>query len=72
MMQSKTFFRASSGSDYELSLEHEPDQYVPKFLSEDEKGWIQDLSTDKGWDSLAEMTQDLKVEIIDWGSDVGD
>ncbi len=70
-MQSKAFFRAGSGNDYELNIEHEPSQYVPQFLSEDEKGWIQDLSTDKGWDSLAEMTQDLKVEITEWGSDPG-
>lgn len=71
-MQSKTFFRSSTGRDYELNIEHEHDQYVPKFLSEEESGEIQDLSTDKNWPSLVAMTQDLKVEILDASSDVGD
>ncbi len=72
VMQSKVFFRSSTQNDYELTVDHEADQYVPKFLSEDDRGWIQDLSTDKGWESLAEMTQDLRVEITGWGSDIGD
>jgi len=71
-MQSKIFFRASSGTDYELIADHDPDRYVPRYLVEDEKGRVQDLMTDRGWGSLPEMTQDLKVEIVSWGSDIGD
>lgn len=71
-MQTKCFFRAATGTDYELTIEHEEDQYAPKFLSEDERGWIQDLSTDESWESLPQMTQDLRVEITEWGSEVGD
>lgn len=71
-MQTKCFFRAASGTDWELTIEHEENQYCPRFLSEDEKGWIQDLSTDEGWESLPEMTQKLKVEIVDSATDVGD
>lgn len=71
-MQTKCFFRSGSGTDWELTIEHEENQYCPRFIMEDETGRIQDLSTDKGWPSLPEMTQDLKVEIIDSATDVGD
>lgn len=70
-MQSKVFYRAASGTDYELTVLHDEDQYVPQFISEDDSGWIQDSSTDHGWESLPAMTQDLEVEIIGCDSDVG-
>lgn len=70
-MTSKIFFRAGSGNDYELTVLHDPEDYVPKFISEGDDGWIQDLSTDKGWSSLPEMTQDLKIEIIGCESEAG-
>ncbi len=71
-MRSRIFYRAQSQVDYELEVEHEPDQYVPKFLSEDITGEIQDLSTDRNWPTLIQMTNDLKIEIISWGSEIGD
>jgi hypothetical protein len=72
LMRSTVFFRAVSGVDYELTIEHDSQQYVPKFLSEDDAGWIQDLSTDNGWDGLISMSHDLKCEIKEYRSDVGD
>lgn len=73
-MTSKVFFNAGSGRNYELTVLHDEDQYVPKFISEDdENGYIADLSTDRGWDSLPAMTQDLEIEIIgcETSDDVG-
>lgn len=70
-MQSKIFFRAASGTDYELTVLHDPEQYVPRQISEDEEGCITDLSSDRGWSSLPEMTQDLRIEIIGCESDAG-
>lgn len=63
-MQSKIFYSAGSGTYYYLEVLHDPDDYVPQFISEDQEGYVADLSTDRGWNSLAEMTQDLKAEII--------
>jgi hypothetical protein len=64
-MQSKIFYSAGSGRNYELTVLHDEDQYVPKFIAEDEtSGYIADLSTDLGWDSLPEMTQALELEIL--------
>lgn len=71
-MQSKIFYRAGSGRDYELTVLHDPDDYVPKFISEDDTGHIQDLSTDQGWDSLPQMTTSLEIEIIGCDSDPTD
>lgn len=70
-MQSKVFFRAASGRDYELTVLHDDEQYVPRFLSEDGDGCVVDLGTDMNWDSLASMTHDLEVEIIGCDSDLG-
>ena len=70
-MTSKVFFRAATGRDWELTVLHDPDQYVPKFISEDDEGWIQDLSTDIGWDSLPTMTRALEIEIIGSEDDAG-
>ena len=70
-MQSKIFFRSWTERDYELTVEHGPDQYVPTSLVEDLTDVI-DAKSGKKWPSLIHMTQDLKVEIVDWGSDVGD
>lgn len=71
-MQTKTFYRATNGTDYELTIEHDDGQYVPRYLSEGPTGTIVDLTGERTWDSIMEMTQDLEVEIISWGSDVGD
>lgn len=73
-MQTKIFFRAASGNDYELTVLHDDDQYVPKFISEDSdaEGRIYDLSTERNWESLPAMTQELEIEIIGCDSDVGD
>lgn len=71
-MDSKIFYRAASGADYELTVEHEEGQTVPKFLSEDYKGWVQDLTSDSGWPSLVHMSHDLKIVIVSWGSEIGD
>lgn len=57
--------------DYELRARAIPGAYVPSFLSEDERGIIYDLVREVHWDSLSEMSRDLKVEILSWGSDVG-
>lgn len=71
-MQSKIFYGAASGVNYELTVEHDDDRSVPKFLSEDYKGWIQDLTTNSGWPSLLHMSHDLKCVIVSWGSEIGD
>lgn len=71
MMQSKIFFTTSIDR-YELTVEHDDSRYIPQFITEDGDGVIQDISSDLEWRSLPEMTQDLKIEIIAWGSDVGD
>lgn len=71
-MTSKVFFRAASGTDYELDIEHEQDAYCPKFLTEDETGWVQDLSTSDGWKSLIHMSHELKVVVLSFNSEVGD
>jgi hypothetical protein len=71
-MQSTVFFRACTGNDYELTVEHEDGCEVPKFLSEERDGTVQCLTTERNWPGLMEMTHQLKIEIKRWGSDVGD
>lgn len=72
MQLSKIFFRAASGIDYELTVEYDEWQSIPKFLTEDDKGWIQDLVSNDGWKSLLHMSHDLKCTVISWGSEIGD
>ena len=69
---SKMFFTSSSDNSYEITISHHNDQYVPLSIKEDEKGFIHDRVLKKKWDSIAEMTKDLKIEIKSWGSDFGD
>lgn len=66
------FFRACTGNNYELTVDHEEAQEVPKMITEEKDGTIWDLASDKSWAGLMDMTQDLKVEIVSWGSDRGD
>ena len=62
------FFRACTGNDYELTVEHEEGCEVPKFLSEDGDGTIQCLTTDRNWPGLMAMSQDLKIEVLHWST----
>lgn len=62
-------FTAASGNEYELHVEGET--HI-RFISEKSDGKIYDPEFDNTWDSLADMTHALKIEIVDWGSDVGD
>lgn len=52
--------------DLEINVDVSEAAYVPKFLSEGPGGEIVDLLTDRNWPSLAAMTQDLKIVILDW------
>jgi len=70
------WFRPYSGDgpprpDYEIRVKAAPGVHVPKYLAEDERGGVQCLATGRSWDSLGEMTHDLRMEIVGWGSDVG-
>ncbi len=56
--------------DYEIKLRLERLVDVPNALIEDEHGNVHDL--DRTWTSLIEMTHDLGVEVVSWGSDIGD
>lgn len=71
-MQSKVFFLSYSGTNYELTVECNEAQKIPTILSEAHDGLIYDLGGADSWKSLADMTQDLKIEITSWGSDIGD
>jgi hypothetical protein len=62
-MQSKIFYTGGF-VNYYLVVLHDPDDYVPKQIAEDEDGFIYDFNQDRRWDSLPSMTQDLRVEII--------
>lgn len=64
------FFRASTGNHYEIKVRGE--DYIPAELLEHDDGRVDDLGSEKSWDSLSEMTHDLKIEVLDFGSDVGD
>jgi hypothetical protein len=70
MWEEIIFFRAASGVDYELLVrcyESNP----PRKIEEDWDGGIFEPDGDRCWNSLTDLTQKLKVEIIDWGSDKG-
>lgn len=62
-------FTAASGNVYELHIEGET---IPGLLYETDDGKIHDAIHETTWDSLADMSHALKLEIIDWGSDLGD
>lgn len=70
-MRTKVFFCAGSGTWYELEVEHDPMLEMTTMIVECDDGTIQDIIGTGCWPSLAAMTQDLKCEIIDWGSEVG-
>lgn len=71
-MRTKLFFRSSSGNDYEVTVEHDAITHIPDLVIEDQNGSIHDTTSYSVWNSLAEMTQELKAEIVSWGSDIGD
>lgn len=65
-------YKAASGFIYEIKVSKEIGQYSPIEVTEDYKGEIKDMQTGNTWPSLLHMSHDLKLEIISWGSDVGD
>lgn len=71
MAISKVVFRANTGNEYELQVEHEDYEYIPTLIIEEADSRIYDAGSAQSWDSLADMTQDLKVEISSWESDPG-
>lgn len=73
-MKTLVQYRAANGTDYELTVEHDfdVDRPIPKKIWETSEGRIVDADDGGYWDSLPEMTQHLKCEIISWGSEVGD
>jgi hypothetical protein len=63
------------GLQYEIRVKcDDPHTLIPKRIVENGWGTIHEIGTplSRAWNSLAAMTHDLKVEIIDFGSDVGD
>lgn len=71
-MQTRILYQAASGVHYELTILHDEDQYVPSVIGEEiSDDRIYDLTSDRSWDSLMHMTNDLEVEIIACESEVG-
>ena len=68
-----------NGNEYELQVAYDtldPPKRVPLSLMEADRGRIYPTipgfkTSPISWDSLSEMTHDLRVEIISWGSDTG-
>lgn len=71
MWEEVIFFRAASGTDYELVVRCHG-QPPPKRIEEGSDGGIYEPNGDRCWNSLPDMTQELKVEIVSWGSQLGD
>jgi hypothetical protein len=71
MWEDIIFFRAFSGADYELLVLCHKDP-PPKRIEEGPDGGIFEPEGDRCWNSLAEMTHELKFEIISFASEVGD
>ena len=65
-------FRAASGNEYELQVKSDTVDIPSEIREEYATGIIYDVNGLREWDSIAEMTHDLKLEIVSWGSDVGD
>lgn len=66
----KIFYITSNETQYELDVDVSEDSYCPRYIYEDVDGVIHDGSTKMTWPSLPQMTQELKIEIISWGSDL--
>ena len=72
-------FLAWNGREYELRVRFDDAvlaSNLPTLLEEDERGRIFPHDRIAGrslypWDSLIEMTHELRVEIVSWGSDTG-
>lgn len=71
MWEEIIFFRAASGTNYELVVRCH-DQIPPKRIEEGPDGGIFDPDDGRCWNSLSALTHELKFEIMSFGSDVGD
>jgi hypothetical protein len=72
-------FISFSGREYELTISYDPLLIagdVPIAFEEGPSGEIFPVMRVTGrssypWDSISEMTHSLKLEIVSWGSDIG-
>jgi hypothetical protein len=71
MWEEIILYRSASGTDYELTVRCYSRRPC-KQIEERPDGGIFEVGGDRTWNSLAEMTQKLHVEIMKWESDVGD
>lgn len=52
--------------DYEIRVDATDAIYVPREIREGSKGEIRDAGSSRRWESLPEMTHDLRFEILEW------
>lgn len=55
--------------NYDIFVRAEPGTDVPQSIAEDERGAVYCLTTSRHWDSLSQMTHELRIEIVRWASD---
>lgn len=65
-------YTAGSGTEYELQVKSDTVDIPSEIKEEYATGIIYDVNGLREWDSLIDMSHDLKLEIVSWGSDVGD
>jgi hypothetical protein len=68
-MRSTVYFTAASGTEYDIIVEHEPNQYTPLRVEERQDGVIYDPGLVREWPSLIEMSHALKITVVSFASD---